>query len=174
MKLTDSSLSKNANFHRISIHIQNLNFLPANIFTEMTPKANTKKYTILLERLDGCCDNGQASYDELVKFREQFLADEKKQQIIAFLEAIGNQERYLIMESLRDQARCVCELEALLQKSQPTISHHLRVLEKQGLILGMKKGKFTFYSLVRRPYEKMSNEFSNWVKQVSAWFGENL
>ena len=140
----------------------------------MTTNAQNKKYKILLERLDGCCENGQANYDELIKFRGHFLADENKQRSIAFLEAIGNQERVLIMESLKEQARCVCELEVLLQKSQPTISHHLRVLEKQGLILGMKKGKFTYYSLVRKPYEKMATDFSQWVKQVNTWFGESL
>jgi len=35
-----------------------------------------------------------------------------------------------------------------LDESQSAVSHHLRVLEKAGLIKGWKKGKFTHYDIV--------------------------
>ncbi len=143
-------------------------------YTKMAPKASDKKITILLDRLEGCCGNSKEQYESLKEFRSKFLVDEVKQRTISFLEAIGNHERFLILESLMDQARCVCELEILLQKSQPTISHHLRILEKQRLIVGMKKGKFTFYTLVRKPFEEISASFLTWTKRVKTWFGEDL
>jgi ArsR family transcriptional regulator len=63
-----------------------------------------------------------------------------------------------------NKERCVCELEAILDKSQPSISHHLRELEKAGLIRGWKKGKYTYYNLVKEEFkEKIANfnqEFS--------------
>ncbi|GAH16082.1 unnamed protein product, partial [marine sediment metagenome] len=37
---------------------------------------------------------------------------------------------------------CVCELETILNKSQSTISHHLRKLVVAGLIQGYKKQKY--------------------------------
>lgn len=40
---------------------------------------------------------------------------------------------------------CSCELEAPLGKSQPTISHHTRVLADAGLIVGDKRGRWTWW-----------------------------
>jgi len=61
---------------------------------------------------------------------------------------LGNRDRLLIIKTLNERGeQCVCELELLLDKSQPSISHHLRNLERIGLIRGWKKGKFTYYNL---------------------------
>ena len=40
---------------------------------------------------------------------------------------------------------CSCELEAPLQRSQPTISHHTKVLAEAGLIVGEKRGKWMWW-----------------------------
>jgi ArsR family transcriptional regulator len=43
---------------------------------------------------------------------------------------------------------CVCEFVEPLGKSQPTVSHHLRVLGDAGLVTGDRRGKWVWYSLV--------------------------
>ncbi len=43
---------------------------------------------------------------------------------------------------------CSCDLEGPLGKSQPTISHHTRVLVEAGLLTGRKAGRWTWWSLV--------------------------
>ena len=43
---------------------------------------------------------------------------------------------------------CSCDLEEPLGKSQPTISHHTRVLVEAGLLIGEKRGRWTWWSLV--------------------------
>jgi ArsR family transcriptional regulator, arsenate/arsenite/antimonite-responsive transcriptional repressor len=45
-------------------------------------------------------------------------------------------------------AVCSCNLEGPLGKSQPTISHHTRVLAEAGLIVGDRRGKWTWWSVV--------------------------
>lgn len=40
---------------------------------------------------------------------------------------------------------CSCNLEGPLGKSQPTISHHTRILAAAGLIVGEKRGKWTWW-----------------------------
>ncbi len=40
---------------------------------------------------------------------------------------------------------CSCNLEAPLQRSQPTISHHTRILAKAGLIEGDKRGRWMWW-----------------------------
>jgi ArsR family transcriptional regulator len=43
---------------------------------------------------------------------------------------------------------CSCDLEEPLGRSQPTISHHTRVLVEAGLLVGEKRGRWTWWSLV--------------------------
>jgi ArsR family transcriptional regulator len=44
---------------------------------------------------------------------------------------------------------CVCEFVLPLGKSQPTISHHLKILSEAGLVRGERRGKWVWYSLDR-------------------------
>ncbi|MHB8594552.1 MAG: ArsR/SmtB family transcription factor, partial [Acidimicrobiales bacterium] len=43
---------------------------------------------------------------------------------------------------------CVCDLVEPLGKSQPTVSHHMKVLGDAGLVVGDRRGKWVWYSLV--------------------------
>lgn len=43
---------------------------------------------------------------------------------------------------------CSCSLEEPLRKSQPTISHHTRILAEAGLIVGEKRGRWTYWRTV--------------------------
>ncbi|MDP9402954.1 MAG: metalloregulator ArsR/SmtB family transcription factor [Actinomycetota bacterium] len=40
---------------------------------------------------------------------------------------------------------CVCELVEPLERSQPTVSHHLKILVDAGLITGDKRGRWVWY-----------------------------
>jgi len=44
---------------------------------------------------------------------------------------------------------CVCEFVGPLGKSQPTVSHHLKILSRAGLVHGERRGKWVYYSLDR-------------------------
>ena len=71
-----------------------------------------------------------------------------------FTLALASKERLIIINALKEQDRCVCELETILDKSQSTISHHLRKLVVAGLIQGYKKQKFTYYHLFKEEFVK--------------------
>ena len=43
---------------------------------------------------------------------------------------------------------CVCDFVEPLGKSQPTVSHHIKVLGDAGLVVGDRRGKWVWYSLV--------------------------
>ena len=45
-------------------------------------------------------------------------------------------------------AVCSCDLEGPLGRSQPTISHHTKLLADAGLIVGEKRGRWTWWSVV--------------------------
>ena len=44
---------------------------------------------------------------------------------------------------------CVCDFVETVAKSQPTVSHHLRILSEAGLVQGERRGKWVWYSLKR-------------------------
>lgn len=43
---------------------------------------------------------------------------------------------------------CSCDLQEPLQKSQPTVSHHTKILAEAGLIVGEKRGRWVWWSVV--------------------------
>ena len=43
---------------------------------------------------------------------------------------------------------CSCDLEAPLERSQPTVSHHTKALAEAGLIVGEKRGKWMWWQVV--------------------------
>jgi ArsR family transcriptional regulator len=55
-----------------------------------------------------------------------------------------------ILAAAPDGEVCVCNLVEPLGKSQPTVSHHLRVLSDAGLVHGERRGKWVWYSLNRQ------------------------
>jgi DNA-binding transcriptional ArsR family regulator len=62
--------------------------------------------------------------------------------------ALGDDSRIRILKLLRIRRMCVCEIMAALDMTQPTASHHLVLLEKEGLLRRRKEGKWAYYSLV--------------------------
>jgi ArsR family transcriptional regulator len=65
--------------------------------------------------------------------------------------ALGDPARLRVLSMLAAAPTgevCVCELVGPLGKSQPTVSHHLKVLVDAGLIIGDRRGKWVWYSLV--------------------------
>jgi ArsR family transcriptional regulator len=52
--------------------------------------------------------------------------------------------RLLSLVASREEI-CSCELEAPLGKSQPTVSHHTRVLADAGLLIGEKRGRWMWW-----------------------------
>ncbi len=67
------------------------------------------------------------------------------------LGAVGDANRMKILLLLSEREMCVCELESALELPQPTISHHLAVLEQADLLRRSRKGRFVFYEVVSSP-----------------------
>ena len=65
------------------------------------------------------------------------------------MKALSDPNRVKIIKMLQRRAMCVCELQAALKVSQPTVSNHLKVLEGAGLVAGVKEGPWVNYSLAQ-------------------------
>ncbi len=88
----------------------------------------------------GCCDTGiteqldRATAEELAHLFKA-VADPTRLQLLAMIKSSPNSEA------------CVCDLTAPLDLSQPTISHHLRVLTEAGLVTRSSRGTWAWYSI---------------------------
>jgi ArsR family transcriptional regulator len=61
--------------------------------------------------------------------------------------ALGDPIRLQLVDVLRKHAGkvCVCELVPLFDVSQPTVSHHLRVLRDAGIVASERQGLWAYY-----------------------------
>ncbi len=62
---------------------------------------------------------------------------------------------------------CSCALEQPLAKSQPTISHHTRILSEAGLISGEKRGRWTWWRVVPERLEELARVLALDVSDAS-------
>jgi ArsR family transcriptional regulator, arsenate/arsenite/antimonite-responsive transcriptional repressor len=74
--------------------------------------------------------------------------------------ALGDPVRLELVDVLRKHAGtvCVCELVPLFDLSQPTISHHLKVLRQAGLVGSERQGLWAYYYVI-----------PDALKELSAW-----
>ena len=63
------------------------------------------------------------------------------------MKALSDPNRVKILKMLQHRSMCVCELRELLEVSQPTVSKHLKILERAGLVNSKKDGLWVDYFL---------------------------
>ncbi len=77
------------------------------------------------------------------------LSDEEAEATATLFRALADPARVRLVNILAVSGQvCVCELVEPLGRSQPTVSHHLRILAEAGLIEGEKRGRWVWYRAV--------------------------
>ena len=73
--------------------------------------------------------------------------------------ALGHPVRVQMLDILSRHGgqACVCDLESQFDLSQPTISHHLKVLRQAGLLITEQRGQWIFYRVQPTIVEDLSN-----------------
>lgn len=85
-----------------------------------------------------CCSPGgrAMSVRDAEKYSSQFaaLADPVRLRVLSIIAADGEV--------------CPCDLANVVDRSQPTVSHHTRALAEAGLIVGEKRGRWVWWRVV--------------------------
>ncbi len=77
------------------------------------------------------------------------VSDADAQMLAGVFAALGDPVRLRLLSIVATQGEvCSCHLEGPLGKSQPTVSHHTRILAAAGLIVGEKRGKWMWWRVV--------------------------
>jgi ArsR family transcriptional regulator, arsenate/arsenite/antimonite-responsive transcriptional repressor len=97
-----------------------------------------------------CCE--PVVYPDIDRARAERIADVAK--------ALGDPIRMQLVDVLAKHAGkvCVCELVPLFDLSQPTVSHHLKVLRDAGLVDSERRGLWAYYYVL-----------PDVLKELSAW-----
>jgi ArsR family transcriptional regulator, arsenate/arsenite/antimonite-responsive transcriptional repressor len=72
--------------------------------------------------------------------------------------ALGDPVRLQLVDVLRRHAGkvCVCELVPLFDLSQPTVSHHLKVLREAGIVGSERQGLWAYYFVIPDAFEELT------------------
>lgn len=84
--------------------------------------------------------------------------DEQADVIAAAFAALADPIRLRLLAhvaSAGDDEVCACDLGAVVDRSQPTISHHMKILFEAGLIAREKRGLWVWYRIVPERLEAL-------------------
>jgi ArsR family transcriptional regulator len=88
---------------------------------------------------------------------------QQAQRMAEIAKALGDPIRLQLVDVLRKHAGkvCVCELIPLFDVGQSTVSHHLRVLRKAGIVDSEREGLWAYYYVNPDALEELSAWLSN-------------
>lgn len=74
------------------------------------------------------------------------LNEDEASELARVLNALADPVRLRILSLVAsNETTCSCDLEGPLGKSQPTISHHTKILSDAGLLIGEKRGRWMWW-----------------------------
>ena len=85
--------------------------------------------------------------------------------VVVICKALGDSNRLQIVQMLSDGEKCGCKLLEAFDITQPTLSHHMKVLAECGLINDRKEGKWHHYSINMEVWRQF-NDFINIIGKV--------
>jgi ArsR family transcriptional regulator len=90
------------------------------------------------------------------------LSRPRADELATLLKAVADPVRLQLLSIIRaaqPQMACVCDLTDAVNLSQPTVSHHLKVLTEAGLLTRQRRGSWAWFSLVPDRLEDIAGIF---------------
>ncbi|MFE3740203.1 ArsR/SmtB family transcription factor [Streptomyces sp. NPDC059134] len=87
------------------------------------------------------------------------LDEEQAADLAKVFKALGDPVRLRLLSMIASRAGgevCVCDLTPAFDLSQPTISHHLKLLKQAGLIDSERRGTWVYYRLLPRMTDRLA------------------
>jgi ArsR family transcriptional regulator, arsenate/arsenite/antimonite-responsive transcriptional repressor len=94
------------------------------------------------------------------------MEDTNNKYALAF-KALSDENRLLIIDYLMSGEQCACRILEQLRISQPTLSHHMKILCDSDLVKVRKDGKWMHYSINRTKFEQLKEVLENYTKVIT-------
>ncbi|WP_313563252.1 ArsR/SmtB family transcription factor [Ruminiclostridium cellobioparum] len=76
---------------------------------------------------------------------------------VGLFKALADTNRLIIVDMLSCGELCACKILEKFHITQPTLSHHMKILCDCGLVSGRKEGKWMYYSLNSEKVQDFKN-----------------
>jgi ArsR family transcriptional regulator len=97
---------------------------------------------------------------------EVLILSPEKQRLAKMLKALGNPQRFQIVEFLAQNSTCITgDIVRNTPLAQSTVSQHLKVLREAGLIHGEIEGPATCYCLDPEGFRWLKGQIGNWLAE---------
>ncbi len=87
------------------------------------------------------------SYINIDKILFEVIAVKDSASAAKIFKALGDENRLHILNDLCGGEKCACDLLEDMKITQPTLSHHMKILCDSGIVKARKEGKWTHYSI---------------------------
>jgi len=81
------------------------------------------------------------------------------EELSKLFKALSDPNRLMIVDMLSCGELCACVILEKFNITQPTLSHHMKILCDCGLVNGRKEGKWIYYSLNSESIQNFKNSF---------------
>lgn len=85
--------------------------------------------------------------DTLNKVEKHLFSDQTFDDLTILFKLLNDKTRIKILESIKDEYLCVCDLSYLTNVSKSAISHQMKLLKKHHIVEHKKEGKMVYYHL---------------------------
>src|SRR5438132_14253021 len=97
------------------------------------------------------------------------LSEPESEELAGRFKALADPTRVAIVNRLSQADEvCVCDLNAAFDLSQPTISHHLKILREAGLVESSRRGTWAYYRLVPETVDALRGALGGWRRPTSS------
>lgn len=86
------------------------------------------------------------------------------QRLARIFKALGDPTRVRLLSLIAATEAgeaCICDLTAPVHLSQPTVSHHMRVLTEAGLVTREQRGRWAYYAVVDEALDALSSALAS-------------
>ena len=99
-------------------------------------------------------------------------ADMDNKRAAAMFKAFCDENRLCILQGLQGGERCACNLLEEMHITQPTLSHHMKILCDSGIVVGRKEGKWMHYSISNEGIEEVQEYLNQFAKSTDTSDGK--
>lgn len=92
--------------------------------------------------------------------------------VAAMFKAFCDENRLRILQGLQGGERCACNLLEEMHITQPTLSHHMKILCDSGIVVGRKEGKWMHYSISKEGIEEVQEYLNQFAKPTDTADGK--
>jgi DNA-binding transcriptional ArsR family regulator len=84
-------------------------------------------------------------------------------EVLSVVKALGDESRLRALLAVKDGELCLCQIIEVLGLSPATVSKHMNVLERAGLVERRRRGKWRYYRIAVAPASSVAGRAQRWV-----------